>query len=177
MLTWPVSIRLVEEGLVDWYPWVVLTHVLAAFGFVLSHGVSAYAAFAIRRERDPQRIGALLDLSGLGIGGMYAGLGILLIAGIAAAIMGNWFGQIWPWASIGLLVLIAVAMFAMGTRYYATVREAVGKSKAEPSGEPPAPMSPEELGALLDNRRPEALALIGLVGLGLIIWLMELKPF
>lgn len=158
----------------DWYPWVVLAHVLAAFGFALSHGVSAYAAFAIRREREPQRVGALLDLSGIAIGGMYASLGILLLAGIAAAIMGDWFGSGWPWAAIALLVLIAVAMYAMGTRYYAEVRTAVGKGRGDP---PPPPASADELAALLDNRRPEVLALVGLVGFGLIVWLMELKPF
>ena len=40
---------------------------------------------------------------------------------------------------------------------------------------PPAPDG--ELAALLDSRRPAVVALIGLVGIGLIAWLMVLKPF
>jgi hypothetical protein len=46
--------------------------------------------------------------------------------------------------------------------------------KGEP---PPAQVSSEELAKLLDTRRPEAIAAIGFIGLILLIWLMELKPF
>ena len=42
----------------DWYPWIVTLHVLGAFLFVFGHGASAFAAFRLRRERDPVRIGA-----------------------------------------------------------------------------------------------------------------------
>ena len=49
--------------LTPYLPWIVFIHIVAAFGFVLSHGVSAFVAFRIRAERDPARIGALLDLS------------------------------------------------------------------------------------------------------------------
>jgi len=46
--------------------------------------------------------------------------------------------------------------------------------KGEP---PPAQVGPDELAALLDTRRPEALAAVGFIGLVLILWLMVLKPF
>jgi len=32
----------------EWYPWVVLAHVIGAFGFVFAHGVSAFVAFRLR---------------------------------------------------------------------------------------------------------------------------------
>lgn len=163
----------------DLYPWVVLIHVLAAFAFVLAHGVSVYAAFAMRASKDPAAVRTLLGLSGTSIGGLYISLLVLLVAGIVAAIMGGWFGRVWPWAAIGLVVVIVIAMYAMASRYYANIRSAVGLAsindkKGEP---PPEPVPAEELAKLLDTRRPETLAAIGIVGLTLLIWLMELKPF
>lgn len=163
----------------DLYPWVVLVHVLAAFGFALSHGVSAFVSFAVRRERDPERIKALLELSSAAIGGLYASLLTLLIAGIAAGIMGNWFGRGWIWAALGILIVVVVAMYAIASRYYAEVRAAVGMEAygTKKGAPPPVPVGPDQLGALLDTRRPEAIAVIGLGGLALVVWLMVVKPF
>ena len=142
----------------DLYPWVVLTHVLAAFAFALSHGVSAYAGFAMRaNSRDPAAVRTLLGLSGMSIGGLYISLLVLLIAGITAAIMGGWFGRGWPWAAIVLVVLIIVAMYAMASRYYATIRSAVGLpsiQRQEGRRRRPSRSSPDELARLLDTRRP-----------------------
>jgi hypothetical protein len=167
------------ETSMDLYPWVVLTHVLAAFAFAMAHGVSAFAAFAMRSSKEPAAVRTLLTLSGMSIGALYLSLVVLLIAGIAAAIMGGWFGRGWPWAAIAVVVVIIVAMYAMASRYYANIRSAVGMPsindrKGEP---PPAPVSNEELARLLDTRRPEALAAIGIVGFAVLVWLMELKPF
>jgi len=163
----------------DLYPWLVLTHVVAAFGFALSHGVSVYVSFAIRRQRDPERVRALLELSGTAVGGLYLGLAVLLIAGIAAGIVGNWFGRGWIWAALGVLIAVTAAMYAIASRYYAQVRSAVGlPSMNDKKGEPPPPaLGSDELAALLDTRRPEALAAIGLAGFVLILWLMVVKPF
>ena len=163
----------------DLYPWVVLTHVLAAFGFAMAHGVSVFAAFSMRSSKDPAAVRTLLGVSGMSIGALYISLLVLLVAGIAAAIMGGWFGRGWPWAAIVVVVVIVVAMYAMASRYYANIRSAVGlpsinDKKGEP---PPAPVSDEELARLLDTRRPEALAAIGFGGFVVLVWLMELKPF
>jgi hypothetical protein len=158
------------------YPWIVFLHVLGAFAFVLAHGAAALCAFRIRAERDPERIGLLLDLSRLGIGLSYTGLLVLLVAGIAAGIVGQWFGSVWIWAAIGVLVAVMVGMFATATPYYNRVRVAVGKP-AYGEGPGPAPVSPAELAALLDSRRPEIIAAIGLAGLALLLWLMVFKPF
>jgi hypothetical protein len=161
------------------YPWLVLVHVLAAFAFALAHGVSAFVSFAVRRERDPERIKALLELSSTAIGGLYASLVTLLVAGIAAGIMGSWFGRGWIWASLGILVVVVIAMYAMATRYYGEVRSAVGMAAYgdKKGAPPPAPVGPEQLAALLDTRRPEAIAAIGLGGFALVVWLMVIKPF
>ena len=81
----------------DLYPWVVLTHVLAAFAFALSHGVSAYAGFAMRANS--RGIGGRADAAWPlrpERRGLYISLLVLLVAGIAAAIMGGWFGRAGP---------------------------------------------------------------------------------
>jgi hypothetical protein len=163
----------------DFYPWVVLTHVFAAFAFAMSHGVSVFAAFAMRSSKDQAPVRTLLGLSSMSIGVLYISLLVLLIAGITAAIMGGWFGHGWPWAAIVVVVVVVVGMYVMASRYYATVRSAVGlPSMNDKKGQPPpAAVSAEELARILDTRRPEALAVLGFGGFVILVWLMELKPF
>ena len=163
----------------DFYPWVVFLHVAAAFVFVFAHGVSAFAAYRIREERDPVRIRAYLELSTSGVQTMYGAFGVLLLAGIAAGVMGSWFTKGWIWVAIGVLLAVLVSMYAVAARYYGAVRQAVGMpSYMQRKGEvaPPAASGPE-LAALLDSRRPDVIAGIGFIGLLLIIWLMVVKPF
>ena len=164
------------------YSWLVFVHVLAAFGFVLSHAASALAAFRVRAERDPGRIAAMLDLSNASMGLMYVCVALLTAAGVGAGLLGHWFGRLWIWAAIGVLVVVAVAMFAYATPYYIRVRLAVGQPgrrthRRSPSGSRPEPVPPVELAALLESRRPEGISTIGGVGLAVLIWLMIFKPF
>lgn len=163
----------------DWYPWIVFIHVAAAFLFVMGHGASMWVSDQIRRERDPARIRALLELSSRSLGLVYGSLIILLIAGIAAGIMGNWFSKGWIWAAIIVLVLIIVLMYGLASRYYGRVREAVGlRGYQTPKDAPdPTPVSAEELAALVDSRRPDVIGLVGVIGLLILLWLMMFKPF
>ena len=163
----------------EWYPWIVLLHVLGAFGFVLAHGASAFAAIQVRNERDPARVAALLDLSSMSLGVMYVSLLILLIGGITAGFVGGWWGSLWIWLAIGVLVLVIGAMYPMGSTHYANVRRAVGlKAYGDPKDAPPSePLPPAELEKLLASNRPFALAAVGGIGLAIIIWLMVVKPF
>jgi hypothetical protein len=162
---------------VELYPWIVLLHIVGAFLFAISHGVSAFAAFAIRdAKHDAIRVRTLVDVSGYSLGTMYVGLLLLLVGGIWAGIYGGHFSRGWIWAALVLLVVVIVAMYAMASRFYGQVRNAVGlpsMTDKAPAGSAP----PEVLDALLTNRRPEALLGIGAVGLLLILWLMVVKPF
>jgi len=163
----------------NWYPWVVFVHVAAAFLFVMGHGASMWASDQIRKERDPERIKVLLEMSSRSLGMVYGGLLVLLIAGIIAGIMGNYFGQLWIWAAIVTLVVIIVLMYALASSYYAKVREAVGlRSMRTPKDAPnPTPVSGEELAALIDTRRADVIGLVGVIGLLVLLWLMFFKPF
>jgi hypothetical protein len=163
----------------DWYPWLVLTHVLGGFGFALGHGVSVHTSFKLRGERDRTRVEALLDLSQVSLWLLYGSLLVLLAAGIAAGFVGNWWGRLWIWTSIGILVVIIVVMYVVASPYYMGLRKALGRPGYEPKeGESaPEPMSPEQLAAQLQSPRPMVLALVGGIGLVAIIALMVLKPF
>jgi hypothetical protein len=163
----------------DFYSWLVFVHVAGAFTFVLGHGASASASVRLHQERDPQRVRALLELSSQSLGVAYVGLLLLLVGGIAAGFVGGWWGHAWIWASLVLLVLIAVVMYPLGSQHYAKVRHAVGlRTYQDKKDAPdPTPSSPEELDALLDSDRPALLTLIGGGGLLVIIWLMLFKPF
>lgn len=164
--------------MIDWYPVVVIAHIVGAIGFILAHGVSAFVAFRVRSAQTAGEVGNLMDLSGRGLTVAYPSLLLLLVAGIAAGFMGDWWGSLWIWLSIGLLVAIAVAMYAFGTTYYIKVRHAAGKTAPQDPKDapPPTPLPPDELARLLDSRRPEILLLIGGGGLAVIIWLMFAKP-
>jgi hypothetical protein len=161
------------------YHWIVFLHIAGIFGFLLAHGSSAAMAFALRRERNPERIRALLDLSGSMMSVFYLSLLVLLAAGIVSGFMGHWWGRGWIWLSLGLLVGMMVGMWFLGSTHYHQVRKAVGLQYME-SGkprEPVEPATPEALSALLARGQPVLLAVIGYGGALVIAGLMWFKPF
>jgi hypothetical protein len=161
------------------YIWLNYLHVLGIFGFLMAHGISAGVAFALRSERNLERVRALLSLSAGSYGVMYLSLLVLLVSGIVNGFLGRWWGQGWIWVSLGLLVAILVAMFGMGSRTYGAARKASGLPNYE-SGKTNPPLetaSDEEIDAILKTGQPVLLTGIGAGGLALIAWLMIFKPF
>jgi hypothetical protein len=161
------------------YRWMVLLHIAAIFGFLLAHGSSAGVAFALRRERRPERLGALLDLSSSTISVFYLSLLVLLAAGIVAGLMGHWWGQGWIWLSLGVLVAMVVGMWTIGSRHYHRVRKALGMGYMEGMKFRPRvePATAEVLDALLARGRLVLLAAIGYGGALILAGLMWFKPF
>jgi hypothetical protein len=159
--------------------WITFLHVAGAFTFAAGHGVSIFMAFQVRRERDPARIGALLDISAASLAMAGIGLLVLLVAGIVSGIVLGSFGRAWIWVSLVLLLLIGGLMTPIGGIYFANVRRAIGQrtSGMKPDQPDPVPISASELEAMLDTRRPELLLLIGGGGFLVILWLMMFRPF
>jgi hypothetical protein len=120
------------------YRWVVFLHILGAFAFFMAHGASALMAFRLRRERGVDRIRAILDLSNAALPVAYMSLMVLVLAGIGAGIMGNWFSKGWIWTAIVLLVVLWIGMFMYASRFYAPIRKAVGLPYRDRQGEHPA---------------------------------------
>ena len=153
------------------YQWWVYLHLIGVFGFLISHGVSVSVTFRLRKERDPQKVQALLGLSSASLAGFYPSLALLVAGGVAAGFQGRWWGYGWIWWSIGLLVLVTVAMYALAKPHFGRIRfvtdAMVGGSKA---------VSPEEYSAALNAPRGLAFAAIGFGGLLVILYLMLFKP-
>ena len=161
------------------YPWVVIAHVLAVIVAFGAHGVSAFAMFRVRQEREPARVAAVLDLStsALLVAGILLIVAVLL--GIIAAVMNGFFGQLWPWVSIGIVVVVWFAMTPMAAGPMNEVRKVLGQPvRGDKPGDPPrVPGTADELAAACARLRPEAVAVFGVGALAVLVWLMEEKPF
>ena len=72
----------------DFYPWIVFLHATGVLLFFIAHGTSMAVGFRLKRERDPARVRALLDLSSWTLG-VWPSIAFVvgLVAGIAAGIM------------------------------------------------------------------------------------------
>jgi amino acid transporter len=158
---------------------IVFLHVLGAFMFVAGHGVSMFAVFAVRKERDRARLAALLDLSGWSLAVAGIGLLILLISGIVAGVMLGSFGRWWIWISLALLIVIGILMTPVGGSYLRGLRVAIGQPprNAKPGDPDPVAVSDSELAALQAMNRPEVLLAVGAGGFAVILYLMMFRPF
>jgi hypothetical protein len=154
------------------YNWWKFLHVVGVIGFVMFHGVSVGAALRLRKERDRERIAALLQFSGASVRGMYLSLAWLITFGVVAGIKGLYWNDGWFWISIGILVLVAAEMSAVAKPHYQRVKEAV---EIRPSGVPRR--SDEELDLILRSRISLWNAAVGFAALAVIAWLMIFKPF
>ncbi len=161
------------------YKIIVFLHVIFVFGYLLAHGVSAAVAFALKKERDVQRIRTLLDLSAASYPVMFMTLYAFFIFGIIAGFMGSWWKLGWIWVSIVLLILIVFFMMAFGGGIYGEARKAVGaRYNVKGKWFPPEPAkSDEEVFAILAKTNPTLLTVIGYGGFVIIAWLMLVKPF
>lgn len=142
------------------YSWLRFLHIVGLVAFVMPHGVNAAVSFAVR---GPVTAGTrrLLALSQQANFGSYPGLLLLVVTGVWMGFLGSWWGQKWIWTAIVVLVLVAVGMGALARPYY-LAREA--KDDAA-------------IGERLTRARPVAAAVVGGVGLLILIFLMVFKPF
>ncbi|MGH2619913.1 MAG: DUF2269 family protein [Anaerolineales bacterium] len=163
------------------YPILRFLHVFSALCFFLIHGATAAAMFALKRERDAKRVEGLLTIRDFATKWMWLPLGILLISGTVMGFMGRWWNQTWIWLAIGVFLAISFPMSGLGRPYHDRLWHAI-----DPQGHAPQtkkekrlsqPASADELVALLAVGRPMLLTVIGVAGLGIILWLMMFKPF
>lgn len=158
------------------YQWVVFLHILGALVFFMAHGASAAMAFRLRRETNPERLRTLLTLSETAVPVMWVSLLVLLLAGIIAGIMRNWFAMGWIWAALVLLVVLGGWMGYYGGRFYAPIRQALGITyRGRPGANPPA--SDAEVATLVQATSPAMLAGVSFAIVAVILWLMVFKPF
>ena len=97
---------------------------------MLAHGVSVFVSLRLGAERDPVRVGALLDLSLFAVRIATLMLIIVTISGLVATFVGGYWGQGWIYASLAILVVLWAWMSIRGVRYFDQVRHALGKRGA-----------------------------------------------
>ena len=160
----------------DW----VYVHLAGVFGFLVAHGTSGAIGLRLRKERDPERARALLDLSASALGLANWSLLVLLVGGIGAAVKEHAFHRGWPWAAIGLLVALSTMVPLLVVPYYKEVRRVVGAvrpRRGRPAPPPGEPATPEEIARVLHSPIPLCMAWLGVAALAVLLWLMVYKPF
>lgn len=151
--------------------WIVYAHILGALLFMLAHGASAAVIVALRSERDPVKVRVLVNLSQLTVGPAYIALLVLIVAGAWAGIEIQAFtsGRYWLWGAVVVLVVVLGAMYSTMSPSFGRLREVLGDGSAE--------VDQGELDRALAVPGPVIGAIIGLLGILVILWLMVLKPF
>ena len=154
------------------YQWVKFIHVASAIAFVGVHGASIVVLYAVRRERDRQHLLAVLDFSSRTVTATYASLVAVVGTGFWLGFeRDTFFGEGWFWLSLVLLALTTVLMWAVAKPFTRRIRTAC---EVRPSGVPRT--SDEELSEILQSSKTHLITLIGVVGLGSIIYLMLFQP-
>jgi plastocyanin len=151
--------------------WWLFLHIGAVLFFLGAHGASMTMLFRLRKERDPSKIDAYLQLSATSTRGLYAGILLVIVTGVIAGFTGHWWGYGWIWVALGVLVLTTFVMQAIAAPYYRRVG-VVARAMAGGS----AAVTDEQFDQLLREPRPMAVLGIGVVALGLILYLMIFKP-
>jgi len=135
----------------------------------------------LKKERDPEHLRSLLDLSAYSQPALWATLLLIVLSGIAAGIMGRWWGRGWIWASLIILIAISLYMMSESGAQYHQLRRVLGLPYFEGSqkkvvpGLPPAPI--EEIHRAQADLRPMRPTAVGLGGILVILALMMFKPF
>lgn len=159
--------------------WLVYLHVLSTLTFFLAHGASAAVAFKLQKERDVNRIRAMLDLSGSTFAWMGISLLMLGITGILLAFLVHLWDRIYIWISIVLMIVTVVYMAVISASRYSQLRQLVGlpyrKGNKDMPAEPPS--GREALETLLKKSNLLSLVISGYVIPAVVLWLMMFKPF
>lgn|ERR1700736_4528115 len=144
------------------YSWLRFLHLFALAAFLVSHGVTAGAALALRERVSPASRG-LLRLSLMAGAVAFPALALLIVTGVWMAFAGHLWGKAWIWGSIVIFVAVVIGMGWIANGYRAARDAAKG--------------SDEVLGDRLGKARPMAAVWIGGIGLVVLLFLMVFKPF
>jgi hypothetical protein len=154
------------------HQWIHFLHIASALGFVGVHGASIVVLYAIRNESDRGRIENLLGFSAKTVVAMYLSLALVVGTGFWAGFAEpEVFGQAWFWWSLAILALTTVLMWFVARPFGKRVLAAC---EIRPSGVPR--VSDEELAQILRSQRTNLITLIGVGGLGIVLYLMIFQP-
>ncbi len=147
------------------YQVVVFLHVLSVLLFMLVHGVSVMVMFVIERQEKPEQVRTLLALRQMVSPGVAVLATLILVTGVIAAFMGNSWQTGWVGASLLIFIAIYVLMTVFGRRYFDRIAKVFNAAQ------------PADLSAQLGRSPRLLLTVVGIGGVGVILWLMLFKPF
>lgn len=159
--------------------WVLFLHLAAVLGFMLAHGVHVTVMWRIRAEPEPERIEWLFHP--LPSTRLVQALTVAIVAtGVIGGIVVPYWRQWWMWLSLALLVAITWVMRRYGGGYFGLIETPTTELiEAAKSGADGAELAAKR--AAYDAARlsphPFIVTIVGLGGLGVILWLMVFKPF
>lgn len=166
----------------DWlgfvsFRWLVLVHVAAAMGVLLAHGGSAAAILRLPKERDLERAKALLEMSQATVGLMWTAFALLALSGVVLMLVEHAWRLTWVWGSAIVLLLLSLGMSFLGTQPFNRLRHAAGLphfdgKRMQPGGAVDEPAFRREIARL----KPGLVLALGLVGYGVILYLMVIRP-
>src|SRR5207245_5142840 len=100
--------------------------IVVVFVFVNAHVVATGSGFRLAKERNRERVAALLDFSGSSYRLMILGFWGILITGFVLGYAGDWWTMRWFWAAIVTLIILAGLMTPLAAKPYNRVRAIVG---------------------------------------------------
>jgi hypothetical protein len=168
---------------------ILFIHLAAILLLLLLHGGAVAVTFALREERRPERVAALLDLSrftfdsGSWFGRLFW-LDVLAVAasGVALMVLGGFWRHLWAWASIAVFLAIMGVMSSLGSGAMREARRAAGLPWVVRQGFGPPRWMPAEapdtaaLDGVVAGLRVRELTLVGAGGFLVLLWLMVFKP-
>src|SRR2546427_2570310 len=89
------------------YDWILFLHIFGVFVLLIAHGVSSGVGFRLAKERNRERVAALLEFSGSSYRVMILGFWWILITGSVLGYAGDWWTMRWFWAAIVTLIVLA----------------------------------------------------------------------
>lgn len=147
-------------------------HIASGLSFMAIHGASIVVLYVIRRETDRARIESLMGFSAKTVLPMYITLVAVIGTGLwLGFIAPGYFSQLWYWLSLGLLGLLTLVMWLVARPFGKRILAAC---EIRPSGVPRK--SDRELGLIVQSQKTNVITALGVLGLGLILWLMVYRP-
>lgn len=162
------------------YPWIVWLHIFSAILYFSCHGVSMVAAFLLKKETNADKLKVLLGLHTVVLPPMGIAALLLLVTVLAMAAILNLWGAGW-WLTANLIFILMTAWMTWYARkYYSPIRKALGMEYMTGFGKhnpAEAPARMDEVQELIAKPSPHLLMTVGVVAIGILLWLMRFKPF
>lgn len=154
------------------YYWLRFFHIASGLAFMAVHGASIVVLYAVRKEDSRAKIQSLMAFSAKTVLGMYISLGLVIATGVwLGFLIPAYFSLLWYWLSLGTLALITLLMWLIARPFGKRILAAC---EIRPSGVPR--VSDEELAVILKSQKTNAIAAIGIIGLGFVLYLMVFRP-